>query len=152
MQRTETLFTVAFTLGEANDRTLDRLSGFDLEPGVAPLSRQIGAVALLGHDSLESHLFHCLKESATLFHDLTHAISGILPDGIGQPFAPPSQRIIHNGASVQVKTIEHITHRRMFGAGALDGPLRLLLHAMNHVPEIWFSVFFEADNLAIEQR
>ena len=39
----------------------------------------------------------------------------------------------------------------MLGLRALDPASRLLLHAMNHVSEVRFSVGFEADDFAIKQ-
>src|SRR5205814_6260952 len=83
--------------------------------------------------------------------NFTHAISRITFDRICKPLASACQRLINNRASIEIKTIEDITHGRVFGLGALNPALGLLLHAMDHVFEIRSSISLEADNFSVKQ-
>src|SRR5262245_4969152 len=151
VQRAETLLAIAFSPRVTDDRTFKGLPRLDFQPGIASFPGEVGAVALFGHDAFKTRLLDGFEEGRPLFDNFTHAIRGLSFNRISEPFAPPCQRLIHNRASVEIKTIEDIAHGRMFGAGTFDSGLRLLLHAMNHVSEIRISIRVQADNFSVKQ-
>src|SRR6266566_1965635 len=129
VQRAEVRFAIAFPPCVADNCALQRLSRFDFQPAFAALSRQIGAMALFGHDALETRFFN----------------------GIFKPLPSPCQRLIDDRTSIQIKTVEQITHCGMFGPGTFNSAFGFLLHAMDDISEIWFSIGVEADNFSVEK-
>src|SRR5688572_27684850 len=133
MQRAKTRRAIALPARVANDDTFGGLPRFDFHPGVAALAGKIKARALLGDDAFEAELPDRFEKSRAILHRFAQPIGGIAPHGIVQPLTAPNQRLVHDRATIQIKTVEEITDRRMFGLGALDATGGLLLHAVDHV-------------------
>ncbi len=152
MQCAETRPPIAFAGRVADDGAFQGLPRLDLEPGLAALSGEVRAAALFGHDAFETQLLYGVKEGSAFFDHPTHAVRGILLDRVLKPLAPSRERLIDDRAPIQIEAVEEITHGRMLGPGSFDSGFRLLVHAMDHVPEIRLSVRFEADNFPVKQR
>src|SRR3954471_7614359 len=118
MQRTKTRGPVSLPACITDDDALGRLPRFDLQPRIAPLPREIKAVALFRDDALQTELLHRLKKCRPVFHGFTQPVRGTTLHGIPQPLAAAHQRLIHDWAAIEIKAVEEITDRRIFRTGA----------------------------------
>ena len=96
-------------------------------------------------------MFDGIEEGRSVFDGFTHAIGGAFLDRILEPLATPGQRLIDDRPSIEVETVEDIADGGMFDLRALDPAFGLLLHAMDDVSEVRFSIGFKADNFSIKQ-
>src|SRR6185369_13318152 len=121
-----------------------------LQPGIGSFAGLIRAAALLRHDAFKTDLLNRLQESGSVFAQFTRTIRGVLLNGVLKPLAPAGERLINNRPSVQVQAIEEVTDHGILGLRAFDRSFGLLLEPMDYVPEIRFSIRFEADNFSVE--
>src|SRR5438477_10728719 len=123
MQRAERFFPVACSPRITDDLAFNSLPRFDFEPGIASLTRRIGALPLLRHYPFKPHLFHCLEKGGAFLDRLTQPIGESFSNRIFKPLAPAGQRFIDDWAPVQIETIEKITDSRAGGLCTLNGNL-----------------------------
>src|SRR4030095_9302718 len=100
MQRAEVRGPIAFAAGVTDDRALHGFPSLDLKPRVASFSGGVDAVALLGHDTFEAHLFYCFEECRSFIDRFAYAIRGILSNRVLKPLTPSRQRFADNRPSI----------------------------------------------------
>src|SRR6185295_6058685 len=142
---------VAFAFCVADDHAVGGLPRFDFDPGCTPFAWKISARSFLGYYPLESNRRRGFVKLQSFVHRFADPVDRVFLDRVSQPSAPANQRFVYDGPAIQIKTIEDITNRRMFRAGASDRRVCAMMQAVHDVFEDRADTWIKTNDLGVEQ-